>query len=226
MTQLQTLPVVLSHTSLNDYRTCPKRFFHKHIAKDAKEVKSFQQNTGISVHDALRKRIKLREPLPEEFKDYETVCAEVESIPGVKYVELKLGVSKSGHACDFFADEVHFRGALDLAISDAGKVFILDWKTGKPWEDPLELCLQAMLLRARYPDMTAIVGAFYWLREKRMGPVHPRVDDTATTWNDLCQWSDQILCRVKGGDWPADDGPLCGFCPVSKQQCAHKRDPK
>lgn len=221
---------VWSFTNLNDYATCPKRFFHKHVAKDCPvEVKSQAQADGIAVHDALKKRIKLREPLPVQLAHHELICAVIDADPGVKHVEMALGMTHGGAPCDFFAKNVFLRGRVDLAITRqaaCGPASVLvDWKTGKPWEDPTELRYQALLLRAAMPELAQITGFYVWLRTNAIGQMHD-VNDTARTWADVHRTLGSIVRRFNAADWPADDGPLCAWCPVGKDQCQHKRDPQ
>jgi len=222
------MALVYSYSNLSDYENCPKKFNHKHIAKDCTEIKSFQQTSGISVHDAIRKRVKLHEPLPENFAGHEPVCATIDAHPSIKHCELSLGMTYAGAPCGFFADNVWFRGKLDLAMVQMmnGKpaAVLVDWKNGKPWEDVTELRYQALLLRVAMPELQQITGFYYWLRTGAIGQLH-NVGDTVMTWNKLHQTVDSVERRMNSGDWPADDNPLCRYCPVTKAQCQYKRDP-
>ncbi len=223
---LPELPVILSYSNLSDYLTCPKRFFHKHVAKDIPhETKSAAQTSGTKVHEALKKRLKIREPLPEEFRQYKEVCATVENHNSIKHLEIKLGVYSDGRSCDFFDPAVRLRGTLDLAMLNSPTALILDWKTGKPWEDPFELQIQGLLLQAHYPDLTLVTGSYVWLREAgRVGPLYRL--NAAETWGKVCDLAASIAHRIKANNWPPDDGPLCSYCPVPKIVCSFRRDPK
>src|SRR5258708_33329473 len=78
MDTLPELPIVASYTNLNHYITCPKQFNHRYIAKDCPpEVKTGKQNTGIETHDAIKRRFKLREPLPDDMQQHEQACAAI-----------------------------------------------------------------------------------------------------------------------------------------------------
>jgi PD-(D/E)XK nuclease superfamily len=225
------LPVVLSYTNLNAYGNCPKRFWHQYLKKDIPdEVKTRQQFGGTKVHEALKKRLKIREPLPQEFGHHEGVCYHLENHNSIKHMELKLGVRRNGTPCDFFAADVALRGVLDLACSAAPNCLLVDWKSGKPWEDPFELRVQALLLAAHYPELTRFTGFYYWLRTGGVGKTHDL--DPAMTWQMVCNTAKAIQGRLGKHDFPADENALCPWCPVPKgvggpldPVCQFRKDP-
>ena len=232
---------VNSHTNLSDYEVCPKRYYHKHVAKDCPvEEKSADQLAGIAVHEALKKRVRLHEPLLNTdvvFKDskktltvnyakYEHICDYLVKQPQMKYTELKLGMTIDGKPCDFFADNVWLRGVADLVLSGPAHVaMLLDWKNGKKREEPTELKRQALLLQCQRPDLTRITGMYYWLQDNEVGQLYD-LSDTDNTWRSVQQLRARIAVRFERNEWPADEGPLCAYCPVSKAQCEFKRERK
>lgn len=229
MEPLTDIPVVLAHLQVNDYNTCPKRFYHRWIAKDCpQEQKSFAQSGGIKEHDVLRKRLKLNEPLPDEYAHLENICNYVTTLGDRKDVELALGCTIDGRPCGFFDDSCRLRGRLDLCLTrtTVGSVaVIVDWKTGKPWEDPLELRIQAFLLKTHFPDLHFISAFYFWLREGRPGQLYD-CSDHETTWAVLVGLTKSIKYRIDTNHWPPDEGPLCGYCPVTKEMCSFKKDRK
>lgn len=216
MDPLPDLPIVLSYTSANDYLICPKRMWHQHLKKDIpKEIKTGAQFKGSGVHEHLKKRLKIREPLPREYQHHEGVCAYLEKHPSIKHMEVKLGVDRAGNPVDFFAPSVALRGVLDLACSSVPHGLLVDWKSGRVWENPLELKFQAVLLAARWPELTHITGFFYWLREGKVGTLHEI--DPAAAWKTVREIAEAITARLRrGNDFPPDEGPLCPWCPVPK----------
>jgi len=223
-------PIVLSFLQLNDYITCPKRFGHRHYFHDAYERKSKQQTSGIGLHDMVKRRLKLSEPLPEEYAHLEPVCQHVVNRGDHYDVELALGSTVDGRPCGFFDDSCRLRTRVDLLLTPASGTAptvacLIDWKEGRPWEDPLELKLQALLLKIHKPQLESVTGFYFWIKELRPGNLY-RLDDFEKTWANLYRWMTGIKFRIEGNDWPPDEGPLCGWCPVTKQQCAFKRDRK
>lgn len=228
---LPELPFVLSYTLLADYKNCPKKVWHLRIKKDVKDKpKTDQQTGGISAHQALEKRLKIREPLAPEYQQFEGFCNYIQNHNSIKHMEVKLGVRRDGSACDFFAGDVALRGVVDLACSNSPHCIIFDYKTGKPFEDPFELRLGALLLKARYPDLISFSGCFYWLRIPKVGTFHRLNPDIA--WAEVVHLAEAMAGRLQRQDWPPNDNVLCSWCPVPKGHgapldpvCVHRKDP-
>jgi PD-(D/E)XK nuclease superfamily len=226
MDTLPDLPFPVSFTQLNDYITCPKKFFHRYLAKDCpQEVKSRQQNTGIELHDAIKRRFKLHEPLPREFEHHERTCASILTDgESTQHVELGLGCTADGRPCGFFDPGCRLRSRLDFVAIRPLAAVIIDWKTGKPWEDPFELNVQGLLLKIHYPELETIRGFYWWLRSGKPGPTY--TIDIAKAWEKISHLMAGIEFRLYKNNWPPDEGPLCPWCPVTKEMCAFKKDPK
>lgn len=228
---LPELPIILAHTNISHYLTCPKRMWHQHLRKDIpKETKTWAQTGGTAVHESLKKRLKIREPLPREYGHHEGICITLEKHDSIKRMELELGVDALGRPCDFWADHCRLRGKLDLACTNAPNALIVDWKSGRPWEDALELRIQAILLRAKYPELTRISGFYYWLKTGGVGRLHDLDPDAA--WLTVYDIANAIAGRLKRMDWPADENALCPWCPVPKGTgqplepvCPFRREP-
>jgi PD-(D/E)XK nuclease superfamily protein len=222
---MNSLPV-LNYSALNAYQVCPRRFAHMYVFKDLpRETKSKEQLDGTAAHEALKRRIRLNEPLPAEYATYEPIAKTIFDSDKIKYTELKLGIDVTGLACDFFADDVWLRGALDLVLSSGEEALLLDWKTGKTREDPFELEIQGLLLQAKWPSFRRITGHYVWLRDLTIGAAHD-CSNTANTLATIKRTEERLRHRAAGEDWPPDEGPLCGWCPVTKEMCEFKRNQK
>lgn len=227
---LPALPWPISFLQLNDYLNCPRKAYYKHVAK-VTEYKSSQQREGINAHDALKRYLKFNEPLPSELQAYETAVLPLARLDAAKHVEIALGATHKGEACGFFDEACGLRARLDFAavkqhvIGDEQHLsaFIVDWKTGKAWEDPLELKIQALMLRIHNPQIKLITGGYYWLRENRMGRLYD-LSKFLETWESVCRWAAGIRNAIDTNNWQPDENPLCSWCPVTKQQCEFKKE--
>lgn len=209
-------PPPWSYTALQDYILCPRRYHRRRVVRDLpEEEKSEAQLIGTAVHEEFKAAIRRGRKLKQGFAQYEPLIAPLRKVPDHRIMtELKLGMVETGEPCDFFAPGVWGRGALDVVIfGDRDHALLLDWKTGKLKEDPFELSLQALLLRAKYPEMRRVTGHYVWLKTGRLGAAHD-VSDTQSTLAGVKELMEEISGRLESGAWPPDENPFCRFCNV------------
>jgi hypothetical protein len=212
-----------SYTFLSTYDRCPRQAEAKYVNKTYPyEGESEALRWGNNVHDAMEHRINTNKELPPDMTQWEQFVKGItEGHPGT-VAELKLGVRKDWSPCGFFDKDVYGRGKIDVPIifreGTAGIIF--DWKTGKPWEDPLELKIGAVLLKAKYPALEEIVGAYAWLKENRWGEVYDLSDTDSTK-----EWIDETIAKAERSNfWAPRKNALCGWC--SLKDCPNFRDRK
>jgi PD-(D/E)XK nuclease superfamily len=186
----------ISFTSFNEFEQCPKKFFHRHIAKDyPKQASSEALDWGNAVHKAIELRLKPgKRPLPENMQQFESFCHDIESYP-VVITERNYGVSWEGEAREPYKDgcAVTAKGDIILMNADRSLAFTLDIKTGKPREDPFQLYLQAIVVMAHFPEIKGIKGSYYWTQDARMGPMY----DLTEAW-DKCM--PRLIAMADGVD--------------------------
>ena len=219
-----TLPVA-SYTFLNTWDICNHQAFRKFIAKDLpKEPQSPEMIYGNDVHDAMEKRLDRKAPLPlvDRFAAYEPFVKPL--LPFVEkgqlVAEQKLGMDANGAAVGFWDGSTWLRGKLDAPVVNGTTALLLDWKTGKAREDPYELEIGALLLQAKYPCVTTVLGRYVWLKEMRLGETHD-CSDTRRTFESVHKTMDEVGHAIKMDVFPKKQGPLCGWCPVL--DCQHNR---
>lgn len=219
---------IWSHTFLDNYRNCPLKAYRKYVAKDLpKEPETQALKWGNAVHDVMERRLtpipttEVPGPLPPEMQAYEPFARILEPMPHLR-AEKKYGITAQGHWTGFFAADVWGRGKVDVSTWNDARTtaFIVDWKTGKRREDPSELLVNAVLIKANLPDLKTITGAYIWLGDNQMGTVHD-LSDTAATLNGIRTTMAEVEERLAKKDWPATPNPLCGWCPV--KDCKHNR---
>jgi hypothetical protein len=211
-----------SHTSLTQFRNCPKAYFHKYVAKDLPFVQTPEMLRGIAVHEAFEARLGKRMPFPADMP-YEKYAVALLARGGIAGVEMKLAVSKVRHgaATSYFGDPWG-RGKADVVVVKGQKASIIDWKTGKVREDPSELETFAYLLKALLPGLEQITGAYVWLKEDRVGDVHKL--DPQKAYKAIVVTVAAIEDCEERGVWEPTPSGLCPWCPVTT--CQHWREKK
>lgn len=203
-----------SYTNLRDADTCLRLYHHKHILKDTPFEESEASRWGNRVHTAMENRLKSGKPLADGMQAYEQFVPEKSGhLRGL--IEAKLGILADGTACDFFAADVWGRGKVDFALlnMEHHHAAIVDWKTGKMREDPDELEIFAVLLKAKYPALERITGWYVWLKECRLGKVHD-LSDTNGKLANIKYRVQKLQEALKMDAWPARQNPLCPWCGV------------
>src|SRR5215471_18142865 len=64
-------PFAWSYSALNNFETCPKKFYEVQVAKNVKEPKGEALNWGDAVHAAMAKAVIHRSPLPPEMSKWQ-----------------------------------------------------------------------------------------------------------------------------------------------------------
>ena len=215
---LDRRPLVGTFTLLSTYGNCPHQMYRRYIARDQPYEETPEMKWGNDVHTAFEHRVGSKKPLPTTMLQWECFAAPFDG--SVVAVEQKLGISAEGKPTSFWDPPVWFRGKADLAIISGTTGFINDWKTGgSKFEDPFELETNAMLLHARHPHLTRILGTYTWLKESRVGQLYD-LSDIQRTWRIVSQKMQEIHAlreRATKGDisgFAKRKSGLCGWCSV------------
>ncbi len=204
-----------SFSHLNTWLTCPHQYAHKYVLRDLpSEPQSEAMKWGNTVHEAFEARLSGWETYDREmFKPYERYAKALDNVQ--KHVEVKLGIKADGFPCDFFDPQVWGRGKLDVVVVNTHHpvAVVIDWKTGRVWEDPFELAVHGLLLKAHWPHVKSIQARYCWLKEGRLGEPYD-VSDTQTTRDKIKVMVGAMEQQLAAKEWPKRRNPLCRWCPV------------
>lgn len=220
------LRLIWTYTLLDAYENCNYKGFRKYLAPGdlrVPYVEGAAQAWGKQAHSAFEKRVNHGEPLPAELSEKWEASVQALLVHRPR-VELKLGITadrkpRSFHDCE----DGDGRGVLDFVAISGTSAFILDWKTsGKPREDPRELAIQALLLKARHPELTKIIAHYVWLTPGKLGRAHD-VSDTDATWRRVQGMVADIRRKWVANYFPKNENPLCPWCEVPNNDCEFRR---
>lgn len=216
-------PIVYSYTMLNTADTCLHRCYRQYIKRDIPYVETPEMKWGNDVHTAMEHRLGGK-PLPVKMQHWEPLAsayADRKAKP-----EKKTGITKEGKPTGFFDRDVWLRCKIDATMLNSTAVYLADWKTGgSRYEDPFELEIQALTLKAAIPAITRIAGHYVWLKENRIGGTHDLSDFNAT-WAKVNNKIEVIEDCMETGEWPKTKGPLCGYCGVKDCENWFEAKPK
>lgn len=217
---LDRRPLIGTYTILSTYKNCPHQMYRRYVVRDQPYVETPEMKWGNDVHTAFEMRVGSKKPLPETMLQWETFAAPFDG--QIAMVEQKLGVTAEGRATGFFDNGCWFRGKNDVTIVNDTVAYLADWKTGSgKYETPFELETNAMLLHAKMPHLTKIVGNYIWLKENRVGQLYD-LSNTAGTWQEVCRLMGEIHEKRKTGEFEKVKTGLCGWCSV--KDCENHRE--
>lgn len=211
-----------SYTSLNDFETCPRRFYLTRVAKVVKEGQSEAMAEGNRVHKALELFVKDGIPLPETYKKYHAMAAKITATPGTKIAEFSFGLNRELKPTTFFAKDVWVRGKLDLTVLRPRSAIVIDYKTGKRKEDIHQLRLFAGVAFRSFPAIERVATGYAWLPDNKLDTESFTRDDDPLIWQGFAIRVHRMEEAGRTNQFPPRPSGLCRkHCPVGRTYCEH-----
>lgn len=223
-----------SYSKLKNYEVCPRKHYEVDLAKTFAEVPDDDPdsalNWGNRVHDAFKVALKSGTALPKEMSAFQHWIDKINAGPGELLVEQKYAINRNFEAVAYFANDVWVRMIGDAVRIDKpftdrhGNRFrlalVVDWKTGKILEDPVQLMLMAQALFSTYPDLTHVRSEYVWLKDDCTTPELFTRQEVAEQWTKLMPRIATLEKAAMTQSYPPKPGRLCkNWCPV--QSCPH-----
>lgn len=212
-----------SYSRLNNYETCPKKFWHLSVKKDVKEAEGEAMRYGKLVHKALELRVSKNKPMPLNLRHLEKYANKLYRAKGEKLTEQQLAIDSNFEPCDWFSKDTWCRAIIDLAIVNAPHAVVVDYKTGKIKNDFTQLRLAGAMLMLHEPEIQTLDLCYLWTKEKQLtkDDTGPMVrDDIKTVVLDLMPRVKKYERAHRMESFPARPGFLCkNYCPITK--CPH-----
>lgn len=214
-----------SYSSLTAFETCPRRYYLTKVSKQVVEPQTDATLWGNQVHKALEHRLVDNKPLPDAMSSFEPMAQTVASRAdrGWKIeAESKMALTTSYKPTSWFAKDVWVRGITDFTLSKDTKVFIGDWKTGKPTPESAQLKLTAAMTMHHKPWVTEVTNAFVWLKTGTVTTERFTRDDIPEIWNDFHPRVARLEHALAENKFPPRPSGLCAkWCPVGRRHCEH-----
>lgn len=123
---------------LRDLKVCPRMFVMKYELKKWIDVPNPNMDRGSRMHSGAEEAIEYGVIMPDE-PMFNTVRPYIEALQAMKEsgsvvvkAEHKFGMDIAFQRTEFFrAVNLRVRCAVDVFVNDAGKVLVIDWKTGR-----------------------------------------------------------------------------------------------
>lgn len=161
------MPFNFTYSKIKDFEQCGLQHYHATILKTPGMQPSGDAiDYGNRVHKALAEALKNGVELPQMMKFLRPWVDYVGGLPGTKYIENKWGIDRDYQPIDFFNNGQVWMRFIGDAAGVFGKVgWLIDWKTGKRLEEPLQLWLGALMMFSQFPELEVIRSMFVWLKD-------------------------------------------------------------
>jgi hypothetical protein len=212
-----------SYSSLALFKQCPKKYFHLRVAKDFKEPETEALTYGTQVHEAAEKFIRDGEPIPPKFAFIQESLDMLNKLDGAKLCEYKMGLTKNLEPCDFFSEDVWWRGIADLIVLNEEKemAFVVDYKTGKSsrFADTKQLEILSLALFKHFPKVKRVKAGLLFVVAKDFVKTEYQ-QDNEKAWVSWLEDTNRLEEAYKSEVWNAKPNFSCkNYCAVVS--CVH-----
>jgi hypothetical protein len=202
-----------SFSSMNTYYTCPKQYQLTYVKKVIPYQETEATKWGSEVHLALENYIGSGIALEEKFLPFKKWGDKVLSLPGEKFMEQKMALTRNLDPTDFEADNAWCRGIIDVLVVDGKRAACYDWKTGKVRPDSDQLKLFAGYVFQHYPDVEVVKTAYVWLKFDQTTVETYRREDLPAIWEHFIAKAAKLEASYEKDKWIPKPSGLCrGWC--------------
>lgn len=206
-------PNSFSYSSLKMFENCPRKFAETLVYGNYKDVfVSANGDYGDRMHKEAQRVIETGAASQPEFEFLRPTLDTLAAIPGTKYTEYKLGLSRDGKTLEWNNRTRWFQGIADLAIvpDDGDTARVVDYKAGNSqYADTDQLELMAMLIMARHPRITKVLGALLFVSDNQMRKRNVSADDVPTLTQKYRERHACIIACHNADKWPMKESGLC-----------------
>jgi CRISPR/Cas system-associated exonuclease Cas4 (RecB family) len=204
-----------SYSALKDYENCPKKYYEIKVAQNYQVIPNEHMIYGTEVHKALEDYVRDGVELAKNYQRFKSLVDNFIKIPGDKYCEYEMALTKEKTPCEFTDPNRWVRGIVDLLIVDGDYAFIIDYKTGSnKYPDPKQLRLMALMTFAHFPEVQKIKAGLLFVMHNTFIPEQYERKDMEDSWNKFSQSLARLSSSYDNNSWLANPTPLCKYCPV------------
>jgi hypothetical protein len=170
---------------------------------------------GTEVHKALEDYVRDGVALAKNYERFKNFVDDLIAIPGDKYVEHEMALTKDKTPCAFGEATRWVRGIADLLIVDNDYAFIVDYKTGSnKYPDPKQLRLMALMTFAHFPQVQKVKAGLLFVMHNTFIPEEYKREDIDKSWDKFIPTLTRLDNSYDTNTWQPNPTPLCKYCPV------------
>ena len=210
-------PFNFTWTKIKNFETCPRKYLEVDVLKNYQET-SEQLTYGNKMHEAAAAYISRGTLLPAEFEMLEKWIHKFTNDSDAlttMWTEVKLAINRDKKGCDWFGKDVYMRGIIDFLKIRKNVALVVDWKSGEPKEDLIQLGLFAQLVFSNYNFVEAVKTIYVWVKADDCTEEDLYKRDMKDLWSEINPRVQALETAVKTDNFPPKKSGLCkAYCPV------------
>jgi PD-(D/E)XK nuclease superfamily protein len=129
--------------------------------------------------------------------------------------ELKLSIDKNMNPCSWLDKRTYMRGVIDFLKIRKKVALIVDWKSGEPKDDLIQLGLFAQLIFSHYNWVEAIKTIYVWIKNNDSTEENLYRRDMVDLWKEITPRINALELAHSTDAFPPKKSGLCKqYCPV------------
>ena len=215
---METKNVTWSHSGLKDYEGCARKYHEVKVLNKYPREETEQTAYGTQLHEQCELYIRDNRPLDPNFKFMQKMLDNLKAMPGRKYPEYKMALTKDLRVCNFKAPDFWVRGIADLIIVDDDNLTarVFDYKSGgDKYPDPGQLELMALMVFKHFPHVRRVTGGLLFVLRNTVFKHKVSVEDAEKLWWKYRERVARIEQAHANGVWNPKQSGLCKkYCVV------------
>lgn len=207
---------------MSTFKQCPRKYFRLRVVKDVKESDTEATLYGSEVHKAAEEYIRDGKEIPAKFIFIKEYLDILNKIDGEKLCEYKMGLTKELEPCEFFDENVWWRGIADLIVLSGTTAYLVDYKTGKSakYADTKQLEMLAMALFRHFPQIEDVKAGLLFVVSKEFIQSEYNREQQKDSWLTIFGDVHMLEACYENDVWNPKPNFSCNkFCPVL--DCEH-----
>lgn len=217
--------VAWSASRLKAFEICPRRFYHLSVAKTHTEPESPAMEHGTLLHRAMERRVRDGVPLGVGYEKWEPLAAPWDDFRGRVFTEYRMAINAKSEPVDWFASDVDVRAIADVLAVQPERMFVVDYKTGRPRDDDeKQLDLTMAMAMCHFVEPVVCHGVLAYTMTGGKTSKSLTRDELPIVWMQFTPRVNRLRHAYETNTWPEKEGPFCRGCIVL--ECPYRKSPK
>jgi CRISPR/Cas system-associated exonuclease Cas4 (RecB family) len=221
----ETKPVKLfpiSYSRMSTFENCQLQFEYLYVNKSVSDPGNEHTHYGTRVHESLELYGKERDDkhITRETVKFKPLVDRILSANGDKYFEYQMAIDANREPCDWFSPTVWVRSIADVLVVDGKTAYCVDWKSGKPRDNPTQLQMFACMTMLHFPEVEKVKTSFIWLNHDSVSEGTYYRKNFDLIWSGLESRFSKIQEAVELGVFKPKPSRLCKWC-AARSVCSY-----